>query len=166
MLKKILNTTVVKKAIYAVTDKPQHYVHVDKPTSLQDCRQIQYNKWSKAKRIYSGSYLPEDPNTLLQKGKGWKYATKHEGNKQNHKQYQRKSSKQVVRFDEDKINRKGLLEEKHYHWQVGETYVEQRTLGNKKSYFDRYGNLCDEGADAYHLAPDDKDYKMNKGGKK
>lgn len=66
-------TKLVDKLIYAITKKPAHYVEVQDPPKTvleklarpQDARQLQYNKWSKRYKVYSGSYLPKDENRLL-----------------------------------------------------------------------------------------------------
>ncbi len=156
MMNKLFN-----KVVYATTKKPEHYAHVDKPKTFQDHRQVQYNNWCKRKGVYNGSYLPEDPQTLLKKGKGWEYATKHEEHKQDNKQYQRKSSKQIVRFDNDKVE-EGILKEKHYHWEVGKSVREQREIRKNKQheYIDRYGERCREKSPESHLGCLDKDYNI------
>ncbi|MFI3228762.1 MAG: hypothetical protein R3Y23_01175 [Bacillota bacterium] len=158
------------KVIYAATQKPQHYVHVDKPKTLQDRRQVQYNNWCKRYGVYNGSYLPEEPETLLKKGKGWKYLTEHDVKKSDHKEYQRKSSGQMIMFDNDKINEFGRLEEKHYHWQRGASKEERKTFPKESNRVDRYGNTCGEHSEPSHLAPKDEDYNWiyrgRKGGKK
>jgi len=57
---------------------------------------MQYNTWSKRYKIYSGSYLPKSHNDLT--NKGWK---KKKVSNTQHQFYQRKSTNQVVGFDEE-----------------------------------------------------------------
>lgn len=67
--------SLIDKIIYSITKKPKHYVEVKNPPKTtiaklarpQDARQVQYNKWSKRYKIYSGSYLPENDRRLLKK---------------------------------------------------------------------------------------------------
>lgn len=59
--------------IYHLTKKPTEYVRIDEPKTLQDCRQIQFNKWCKAKGVFCGSYLPKNPKKIEKKG--WKNIT-------------------------------------------------------------------------------------------
>ena len=67
---------LVDKIVYRVTKKPKHCVEVKNPPQTarekldrpNDARQVQYNNWSKAKHIYSGSYLPKDDKKLLRQG--------------------------------------------------------------------------------------------------
>ncbi len=90
----ILNK-IARSVVYHCTEKPSHYVHVDKPKTLQEYRQVQYNNLCMAKRVYNGSYLPKNPNTLNHKG--WMDITSSK-NKSGKKHYMRKSSGQIVRF--------------------------------------------------------------------
>lgn len=60
-----------RRMVYNNTVKPEHYVHVDEPKTLQDKRQIQFNKWCRRNGVYCGSYLPANPDTLNKKGKSW-----------------------------------------------------------------------------------------------
>ena len=136
---------VIKGVVYALTEKPSHYVHVDKPKCLQDFRQVQYNNWCKAKGVYNGSYLPENPEKLTELGKkGW-FETKGAENGKN-RNFQRKSSGQSVRFDRE-------TEEQiaHYHWNNPNPTVPGHKL--KTIYLDRYGKPCTERDDRRHLAP-------------
>ncbi len=150
IFKKIKN-----RIVYSLTEKPKCYVHVDEPKNLQDLRQIQYNNWCKAKGVYSGSYLPKNPDVLTKRG--WEDITvrKYQENKPQDRHLQRKSSKQIVRY-ESETNKQFA----HYHW-------ENRTsLKDKKSrnefYKDRYGNICKRGSEESHLAPYDRDYIKKK----
>lgn len=138
---------IARSVIYHCTEKPKHYVHVDKPKTMQEHRQVQYNNWCKAKGVYNGSYLPTNPNTLLRKG--WTEST-HVNNKSGKRHFSRKSSGQIVRFDpenNDQIN--------HYHWtNPSPTKICHKV---KTKYLDRYGNPCTKYDDQHHLAPLDKD---------
>lgn len=133
--------------VYNHTQKPEHYVHVDKPLTLQEYRQIQYNRWCKRYGVYNGSYLPKDSSTLLRKG--WKETTNVKNNGPI-KEFTRKSNNQRVRFDRarnDQID--------HYHW-----YNPNPTIRHKKyktEYLDRYGMPCTKKDDCHHLAPLDAD---------
>jgi hypothetical protein len=62
---------LTKSMIYKLTSKPECYVHIDNPKTLQEKRQVQYNRWCKAKGVFNGSYLPQKPDTLTKKV-GWK----------------------------------------------------------------------------------------------
>ncbi len=148
MLNKIFNNFV-----YKFTKKPDHYIHVDNPKNLQDYRQIQYNNWCKRKGVYNGSYLPENPNTLLKKG--WRNITRSKID--DHYKYERKSSKQVVRFDKDKIE-KGILKDKHYHWENPKLDTTSSYLKKKTNYIDRYGKVCARKSKESHIAPKDRKY--------
>ena len=139
--------SVFNRIIYHYTEKPTHYVHVDKPKSFQDYRQIQYNKWCKAKGVYNGSYLPENPKKLERKG--WLDITSGK-NQSGKKHYMRKSSGQIVRFDpenNDQID--------HYHWSNPVPTKPNHKV--KTEYLDRYGKPCTKYDDRHHLAPLDRD---------
>ena len=139
---------IMKNLVYHLTDKPKQYVHVDKPKSLQDDRQVQYNKWCKAKSVYNGSYLPSNPDVLTESGKkGW-YETK--GSKDGKiRNFKRKSSGQTVRYDGETDKQIA-----HYHWNNPKPTI--RNLKLQTKYLDRYGNPCTERDDSHHLAPLDK----------
>ena len=67
--------SIIDKIIYRITKKPKHYVEVRHPPKTpheklarpQDARQVQYNRWSKRYKVYSGSYLPKNEGRLLKK---------------------------------------------------------------------------------------------------
>lgn len=136
--------------VYNLTKKPEHYVHVDKPKNFQDCRQVQYNKWCKAKGVYNGSYLPKNADTLLRKG--WVETTVAVNNA--NREFTRKSTGQKVRFDPESNSQID-----HYHW-----YNPSPTkIGHKitTEYLDRYGIPCTKYDHQHHLAPLDKDCPKN-----
>ena len=111
----------IDRFIYSITKKPAHYVEVKNPPKTakeklarpQDARQVQYNRWSKRYKMYSGSYLPTDHNDLRKKG----WIQKRVSDSQHHF-YQRRSTHQTIRYDDDRINRQGQLEKGHYHWYI------------------------------------------------
>lgn len=142
------------KFVYLNTVKPQHYIHVDKPKTLQDHRQIQYNKWCKRYGVYNGSYLPKECDTLHRKG--WIETKRYDSKR---RFFQRKSSGQRVRLDLENID-----QIEHYHW-INPKPTKKHRL--KLEYLDRYGNPCSKKDQGHHLAPLDKDcpynaYKSNK----
>jgi len=145
----ILNK-MVRGVIFHCTSKPKHYVHVDKPKTLQDYRQVQYNNWCKAKGVYNGSYLPKDPNKLTDAGKkGWVETTASK-NTSGNRNFMRKSSRQIVRFDPESDSQIA-----HYHWTNPNPTIRGYRLRTK--YLDRYGKPCTDRDDSHHLAPLDKD---------
>ncbi len=146
-----LTKRIAKMIVYHFTEKPSHYVHVDDPKTLQEYRQLQYNNWCKAKRVYNGSYLPKDSNIL--KHKGWIDVTSSK-NTSRIKHYMRKSSKQIVRFDPESENQIA-----HYHWtNPFPTKVYHKSI---TEYLDRYGKPCTKNDDQHHLAPLDEDCPKN-----
>ena len=128
--------------LFTKTKKPENYVRVRKPKTLQDYRQISFNNWCKAKKVYCGAFMPEEPDDLL--NKGW-IETK--GGKKN-RNFIRKSTKQKVRFDSEKVFRQ-TFKPKHYHW-----------LFNDDIYYNYYGQISnDKKSPMVHFSPLDKDYK-------
>ena len=110
---------LIDRMVYLWSEKPNHYKEVRNPpkTNLekllrpQDARQVQYNNWSKKFKVYSGSYLPNDHNEL--KSKGWK---KKKASDNMHHIYQRKSTNQTVRHDDETFNKKKKeVEPAHWH---------------------------------------------------
>lgn len=171
-----------KNFVYANTAKPDCYVHIDNPRTLQEYRQVQYNNWCKVKGVYNGSYLPKNPNKLTSEGKkGWEELTSSKDKTGKHRSFRRKSTGQFVSFHDKEFNSGEYIDE-HYHWynfnlqgvdnenqsttqSITERYTQQRRDGLKtnkdKPYKDRYGNGCKKGSRESHLAPLDKfyDYK-------
>ena len=159
MKKKGMLRKAFDRFVYEHTKKPQHYVRVERPKTLQDLRQIQFNKWSIRYGIYTGSYLPEDPNVL--KRKGWRETTSPNNKTKDHLDFERKSTGQSVRYDK-KAFKRGRWEDEHYHWRNGNTLSERRKQTEATKYIDRYGNVCEDGSPASHLAPKDKKYDFRK----
>ena len=145
--------------VYEHTKKPTHYVRIANPKSLQDFRQIQFNRWSKRFGVYSGSYLPDDPLTLRKKG--WNEQTSPKNTTGDHRTFQRKSTGQLVRFDR-KSFKKGRFEDEHYHWKNAKSDREFRKKDESEKYIDRYGNICADKSPESHLAPKDKNYHFRK----
>lgn len=155
ILKLLLGKKRYNDYVYKHTEKPKEYVHLDEPKTLQEHRQVQYNNWCKKNGVYNGSYLPESPDTLTKKGKGW-VETKGKPDK-TVRNFTRKSSGQKVQFNGDRINNKGKLEDKHYHWKNIDKNGKE-IKGHER--FDRYGKPCEDGSPESHLAPLDKKYNM------
>lgn len=123
LLKKIRNYFV-----YNLTQKPECYVHIDKPKSLQDERQIQYNKWCKRYGVYNGSYLPDNHKILTKKG--WVDATSRKNKSGSNEIYYRKSTGQTIRH-EAKTSKK----DEHYHWFSEKGYPARNLAKATKSKF-------------------------------
>ena len=151
IMQKNLFKKMFDRFVYKNTEKPEHYVHVDEPKSLQDYRQMQYNGWCKRNGVYNGSYLPAEHRTLLKKG--WIDTTHPNGkkNKPDITYYRRKSSGQrVVHHDETEST------DKHYHW------YNNLSNSNDDYYFDRCGKTCKKGKPATHLAPLDRIFNFRR----
>src|SRR5574344_949487 len=138
---------ILRRKIYNNTEKPKHYVHIDKAITNQEKRQVQYNNWCKRYGVYNGSYLPLDPETLEKKG--WTNITCVDDPTGKHFSYERKSSGQTVRHDIESD-----FQYSHYHWINPNAKMDQK---NNK-YIDRYGIPCIGVGKAHHLASLDKDY--------
>ena len=156
----------IDRFIYSITKKPRHCVKVKNPPKTakeklarpQDARQMQYNRWSKRYKVYSGSYLPKDHNEL--KSKGWK---RKKISDTTHHFYQRKSTNQTIRYDDDRINNRGIFEKGHYHWYIWwKNYFgkktekrfrkKQRNNNNtEKVYYNEYGEKTSFGNWDHHI---------------
>lgn len=151
-------TKIIDRLIYKITKKPTCYVEVKNPPQTvlekllrpQDARQVQYNNWSKAKKVYSGSYLPKDKNLLYNKG----WTPIDDIGNENHKVIQRNSTNQTVRYDNH--SNKPV----HAHWldwdKQGFTKKEYKTFTNdafsyKKVYYDKYGKLVSRASFNHHI---------------
>lgn len=151
-------TKLIDRLIYKITKKPTCYVEVKKPpqTALekllrpQDARQVQYNNWSKAKKVYSGSYLPKDKNLLYNKG----WTPIDDIGNENHKVIQRNSTNQMIRYDNHSDK------PPHAHWlewdKKGFTKKEYRIFKNdefscKKVYHNKYGELVSRINPEHHI---------------
>lgn len=149
--------TTIDKMIYKLTTKPACYKEVKNPPKTvvekllrpQAARQVLYNNWSKAHKVYSGSYLPKDKEKLL--NEGWQKQTI--GN-ENHQVIQRKSTNQVVRYDTHKND------PPHAHWlflwKKNITPREYRKFRNgefsgAKVYYNKYGELTSRRDSEHHL---------------
>ena len=150
---------IARSVVYHCTEKPTHYVHMDKPKTLQEHRQVQYNNWCKAKGVYNGSYLPKDPNKLKETGKkGWRETTSPYDKTGKHRTFRRKSSGQVVDYHYKAPTQRGTIADEHYHWWEIFSFEKQPKKPKHGNYRDRYGNVCSEGSKESHLAPLDKKY--------
>ncbi len=144
IIKKLVNVIV-----YYTTTKPQCYVHIDSPINNQERRQIQYNNRCKRIGVYSGSYLPSNPNLLTKKK--WKFIKF--SNKKQGMFFIRKSNSQLVRYDFEN-NRQYA----HYHWHGSsgdQSFLQKAT---PSQYYDRYGKVCSVKNPRHHLTPLDKIY--------
>jgi hypothetical protein len=157
---------LIDRFIYSITTKPKHYVEVKNPPKTtreklarpQDARQMQYNRWSRRYKVYSGSYLPKDHNDLIKKG--WK--SKKVSDSQHHF-YQRKSTNQTIRYDDDRINNRGKFEKGHYHWYIWwknyfgkktEKHFRKKQRNNnntEKVYYNEYGEKTSFGNWDHHI---------------
>ena len=147
-----MKRNIIDKFIYSITTKPTHYVEVRNPPKTtseklsrpQNARQVQYNRWSKWYKIYSGSYLPENDRRLLKKGWENKTDSVVKNNKQSNpsKFYRRKSTNQWVRNDTDHWH--------WYNWWQGE--IDNKKLKKQNNmYYDKYGALCKKGSKESHI---------------
>ena len=154
---------LIDRMVYLWSEKPNHYKEVRNPpkTNLekllrpQDARQVQYNNWSKKFKVYSGSYLPNDHNEL--KSKGWK---KKKASDNMHHIYQRKSTNQTVRHDDETFNKKKkAVEPAHWHWLVWwKPYYGRKTKdkmrnakNSEKIYYNEYGEKTSANRDDHHI---------------
>lgn len=126
--------------VYEHTTKPIEYKYVSNPTTAQDYRQIQFNQWCKAKKVYCGSYLPKNHTDLLKKG--WKTVS-------HNVVYERKSTGQKVRYDYTFENGK----KDHYHWMTSAELKKE-----KLPYYTREKVPCKKYDPKSHLLPNDKDF--------
>ncbi len=135
------NTLKFRKKIFKKTTKPIEYVHIDKPKTAQDYRQMHFNNWSKYHNVYSGSYLPDDPKKL--ESNGWNKIKSID--KCNKGIYERKSTKQQVLFEG--IEKDVQIE--HYYWFIGN----HKDKINKKQLYNRKKEFCNKGSNESHILP-------------
>ena len=150
----------IDKIIYSITRKPTHYKEVKNPPKTiigklfrpQDARQQQYNCWSKAFKVYSGSYLPIDDKKLERRGWEIKKLLKNGG-----KVIQRKSTGQTVRSESHG-------QPHHYHWldfwekpfvNANFKKFKSKEFGGQNVYYDKYGVLTHKGDPKHHLYGDE-----------
>lgn len=148
----IMARSIIDQLIYSITKKPKHYVEVRNPPKTpkeklsrpQEARQIQYNRWSKHYKMYSGSYLPDKDKNLLKKG--WEDMTntviKNNNQTNPSKFYRRKSTNQWVRNDRS-----------HWHWY--NWWFRRMEHGKLRKqeylYYDKYGNCCKKESKESHI---------------
>ncbi len=147
-----MKTSKIDRWVYSHTKKPSHYREVRKPPRTpkekrerpQDARQMQYNRWSKHFKVYSGSYLPKDERKLLKQGWVEEKPSKKPIKKSTF--YRRKSTNQWVRNDHDN---------KPWHWYnwwkkiLGTKHF--RDTNFEDAYLDKYGDVCGGGDEQHHL---------------
>ena len=139
------NALKFRKKIFKKTTKPTEYVHIDKPKTAQDYRQIHFNNWSKFHHVYSGSYLPNNPEKLERNG--WDKIVAID--KCNKAIYERKSTNQQVLFEGTGKD----VNVTHYHWFIGKF----RDKINKKKLYNRKKEKCDKGSIESHILPYSKE---------
>ena len=149
--------SLIDKIIYSITKKPKHYIEVRNPPETirgklarpQDARQVQYNKWSKAHQVFSGSYLPYQVRDL--EHRGWE--TKRDSKNAYETEHFRKSTGQHVLRHGRHINKNGQLEPTHYHWKN----LNAESLSKKEKklnyYLDKYGSVCARKSEESHIKP-------------
>ena len=142
----------IDRWVYYHSKKPRHCVDVRNPPKTpeekmarpQDARRLQYNRWSKRYKVYSGSYLPKDHNELKKKGRvnATNTFVKKNNSTNPSKFYRRKSTNQWVRCDQD-----------HWHWynwwlcEVNHKKIKKQDY----LYYDKYGEYCKKGSRESHL---------------
>ena len=159
-----MKTNIIDKFIYSITTKPKHYVELRNPPKTaieklarpQDARQMQYNRWSKRFKVYSGSYLPENDRKLLKKGWEDKKHLQNGG-----KIMQRKSTGQTVRSD-------WHGNPHHYHWldfwekpfsNSRHRKFKEKEFAGENVYYNQYGQLTNRRNPEHHIYGDKKDDK-------
>ena len=150
-------TRIVDRIVYSTTKKPRHYVEVRNPPRTpieklkrpQDARQMQYNRWSTAHQIYSGSYLPYRMADL--KKRGW--TTKHPSKNSYESEHIRKSTGQHILRHGRHRNDRGKVEPTHYHWKNPAAEKLSKKQGKSIYYFDKYGDICARGSAESHIKP-------------
>lgn len=148
---------IIEKIVYYTTDKPKYYKVVKNPPKnaieklirRQDARQVQYNKWSRVHKVYSGSYLPENPEDLFKKN----WTLQKVGN-QNHRVIQRNTTKQTVRYDYHKGDKP------HAHWLdlwdkniSSNSYnkFRDKEFSGKDVYYNKYGEVVSKRDPSHHI---------------
>ncbi len=150
----------IDKFVYKHTEKPSHYKEVKNPPTTtigkllrpQDARQVQYNNWSKAHHVYSGSYLPKNDRELTKNGWENKKTLQNGG-----KVIQRKSTGQTVRSETHG-------KPHHYHWlnywekpfnNSSYRQIKNQEFKGQKVYYNKYGELTHRGDPEHHIHGDE-----------
>ncbi|MGN0824625.1 MAG: hypothetical protein ACI4MB_06135 [Candidatus Coproplasma sp.] len=151
--------SLIDRLVYRITQKPTHYKEVKNPPKTiigkllraQDARQVQYNNWSKAHKVYSGSYLPKEGKKLEKQGWVNENGNIMKNNKPNNSTtfYRRKSTNQWVRNDTAK-------NDSHWHWYNWwkKDRLPKNFMRSKKDglvYLDKYGNPCARKSKESHI---------------
>ena len=105
---------VSKNYVYTHTTKPPYCkkIHEKENYTLQDLRQMQYNKWSRAKGVYSGNFLPKEEKKAKLLKQGWVYLNPEYNDKPEakcHANYKCLRNNQYIR----ECNAEGRF---HWHW--------------------------------------------------
>ena len=152
----------IDRFIYSITKKPKHYVKVKNPPRTiaeklarpQAARQMQYNRWCKRYKIYSGSYFPKNSQRLLRKG--WIIQKRLQNGALI---MRRKSSGQTIRSESHGVPH-------HYHWldfwekpfiNARFRKFKSRDFSGEKVYYNEYGELTNKFDPAHHISGDEKD---------
>lgn len=149
----------IDKLIYRATKKPKCYKEIRKPPKTvldkllrpQEARQEQYNKWSKAHQVYSGSYLPYRSEELIKQG--WKEKNIPKKQVSFNQEYIRKSTEQHILRHGRHRNRAGKIEKTHYHWKNPEAEKLTKKEKNENYYFNKYGEICARESEESHIKP-------------
>lgn len=149
----------IDKLIYRITKKPECYKEVKNPPKTvidkllrpQEARQEQYNKWSKARQVYSGSYLPYRPEELIKQG--WKEKNIPKNQASFNREYIRKSTGQEVLRHGSHSNTAGNIEKTHYHWKNLEANKLPKKERRENYYFNKYGEICARKSEESHIKP-------------
>lgn len=152
-------STWIDQVIYRITEKPSCYKEVEHPPKTviekllnsQKARQEQYNKWSKAHQIYSGSYLPYRSDELIKQG--WIRETNPNNRTRFNEEYIRKSTGQAVLRHGRHKNAFGNFQNTHYHWKNPEADTMPKRQRYEKRYLDKYGNVCARKSNESHIKP-------------
>lgn len=121
-------------------------------------KQIHRNNWNKAKGIYDGTFMPENPKVLLKQG--WHNAKSPNNKTTDQQEYINNKTSEKVEYHDGKFNKSGSWDGRHINC------LEKTDSGRYKKRLDRYGNIYED-KNFYntntHLAPFDKDYKQDYG---
>ncbi len=147
-------------AIYAMTEKPTCYREVRNPPRTdaekrarpQDARQVQFNRWCMAKKVFCGSYLPRHSEVLLHCG--WEETENSRKSKVPfNSEWRRKSTGQEILRHGYHVNRSGKAEQTHYHWENPEAKFVSGAQSDRIAYFNKYGEVVPRKSGDSHIQP-------------
>ena len=149
----------IDKIIYKITEKPECYKEVKNPpkTALskllrpQDSRQVQYNNWSKALQIYSGSYLPYSGKELIKQG--WENVLIQQNKATFNQEFIKPSTGQKVLRHGRHTKKSGTSTKTHYHWKNPDAENLAKKEKQQNFYFDKYGEVCARKSPESHIKP-------------